>query len=96
MLGIAIALIGGVLVYGIIKAVAGLLDEDDIVATDVGQHQMRTAQVYPFRTPRSWLTSGGLGTMGYGFPAAIGAFPPTQAALQADCGLSKNSSRRML
>jgi len=44
-----------------------------IVTTDVGQHQMWAAQFYRFARPRSFLTSGGLGTMGYGFPAAIGA-----------------------
>jgi len=59
--------------YGLISAVAGLLDENAIITTDVGQHQMWTAQVYPFRRPRQWLTSGGLGTMGFGLPAAIGA-----------------------
>jgi acetolactate synthase-1/2/3 large subunit len=46
---------------------------DCIVSTDVGQHQMWTAQFFKFLRPRTWLTSGGLGTMGYGFPAAIGA-----------------------
>src|SRR5579859_5917861 len=46
---------------------------DCIVATDVGQHQMWIAQLFPFERPRSLLTSGGLGTMGYGFPAGIGA-----------------------
>jgi acetolactate synthase-1/2/3 large subunit len=45
-----------------------------IVVTDVGQHQMWTAQMMPFDRPRSWLTSGGLGTMGYGLPAGIGAY----------------------
>ncbi|HBQ87519.1 MAG TPA: biosynthetic-type acetolactate synthase large subunit [Syntrophomonas sp.] len=44
-----------------------------IITTEVGQHQMWTAQYYKFNQPRTFLTSGGLGTMGYGFPAAIGA-----------------------
>src|SRR5690606_24532432 len=44
-----------------------------IITTEVGQHQMWAAQYYKFRRPRQLLTSGGLGTMGYGFPAAIGA-----------------------
>ncbi|OUM88174.1 MAG: acetolactate synthase, large subunit, biosynthetic type [Bacillus thermozeamaize] len=46
---------------------------DAIVTTDVGQHQMWVAQYFPFKYPRSNITSGGLGTMGFGFPAAIGA-----------------------
>ncbi|MFV0422541.1 acetolactate synthase large subunit [Oleidesulfovibrio sp.] len=59
--------------YGMICKVAELVGPDAIVTTDVGQHQMRTAQAYPFSRPRQWLTSGGLGTMGFGLPAAIGA-----------------------
>lgn len=58
---------------GLISHVAGLIDDDAIIVTDVGQHQMWTAQYYPFRRPRQWLTSGGLGTMGFGVPTAIGA-----------------------
>ena len=59
--------------YGLIQAVANALDDEAIVATDVGQHQMWVAQAYPFRRPRQWLTSGGLGTMGFGLPTAVGA-----------------------
>src|SRR5712691_10410413 len=59
--------------YGLVLHTASLLDDDAIITTDVGQHQMWAAQVYPVRHPRQWLTSGGLGTMGFGLPAAIGA-----------------------
>ncbi|ATE59286.1 acetolactate synthase large subunit [Thauera sinica] len=59
--------------YGLVHAVAAALDDSAIITTDVGQHQMWVAQAYPFRRPRQWLTSGGLGTMGFGMPAAIGA-----------------------
>jgi acetolactate synthase-1/2/3 large subunit len=59
--------------YGIIDHVAGMLEGETYITTDVGQHQMRVAQAYPFEYPRQWLTSGGLGTMGFGLPAAIGA-----------------------
>ncbi len=59
--------------YGLINAVAACVDDEAIVTTDVGQHQMWTAQAYPLNRPRQWLTSGGLGTMGFGLPAAVGA-----------------------
>lgn len=59
--------------YQIIDIVSNIASEDDIIVTDVGQHQMWVAQRYPFHKPRTFLTSGGLGTMGYGMGAAIGA-----------------------
>ena len=57
----------------VIEAVYKATNGKAIIATDVGQHQMFTALYYPFDNPRQFLTSGGLGTMGYGFPAAVGA-----------------------
>jgi len=57
----------------VIDKIFQLTGGDAIVATDVGQHQMWTAQYFHFERGRDWLTSGGLGTMGYGFPAALGA-----------------------
>ncbi len=59
--------------YTLLHTLAGLVPADSIVVTDVGQHQMWTAQAYPFTRPRQWLSSGGLGTMGFGLPTAIGA-----------------------
>jgi acetolactate synthase I/II/III large subunit len=59
--------------YGIVRTVATLAPPQCIVTTDVGQHQMWVAQAFPFENPHNWLTSGGLGTMGFGLPAAIGA-----------------------
>ncbi|HJV34114.1 biosynthetic-type acetolactate synthase large subunit [Geomonas sp.] len=57
----------------VIQRLRALSDPDAIVATDVGQHQMWTAQFFGFTKPRTLLSSGGLGTMGYGLPAAMGA-----------------------
>jgi len=57
----------------VLRLLSEMAGDDAIIATDVGQHQMWVAQHYPFRSPRTLLTSGGLGTMGYGLPAAIGA-----------------------
>lgn len=57
----------------VIETVSELTKGDAIIVTDVGQHQMWAAQYYKFMNERSFLTSGGLGTMGYGLPAAIGA-----------------------
>jgi acetolactate synthase-1/2/3 large subunit len=56
-----------------IQKTGEIAPEDAVISTDVGQHQMWTAQFYPFTYPRQLLTSGGLGTMGFGFPAALGA-----------------------
>ena len=56
----------------VIERTGQLLGADANVTTDVGQHQMWTAQFYPFTRPRQWISSGGLGTMGFGFPAAMG------------------------
>lgn len=57
----------------VIERVSELTQGEAIIVTDVGQHQMWTAQYYKFKQARSFLTSGGLGTMGYGLPAALGA-----------------------
>lgn len=63
--------------HDIIGIISGAAPEDSLIVTDVGQHQMWTAQLYPLRKPRTFLTSGGLGTMGYGMGAAIGASAAT-------------------
>jgi len=57
----------------VIEAIYELTKGEAIISTEVGQNQMWTAQYFPFVKPRTLLTSGGLGTMGYGFPAAMGA-----------------------
>ena len=56
-----------------LKSLSELNDGDFIISTEVGQHQMWTAQYFNFKTPRTLISSGGLGTMGYGLGAAIGA-----------------------
>ena len=57
----------------LIPFIASKVPDDTIVSTDVGEHQMWVAQRYPFKKPKTLLTSGGLGTMGFGLPVAIGA-----------------------
>ena len=64
---------GCVMPQQLIETVSELAADDAIIVTDVGQHQMWAAQYYDAKEPRRFLTSGGLGTMGYGLPAAIGA-----------------------
>jgi len=74
----------------VIEAIAERAAQDAIISVDVGQHQMWTAQFYNFVQPRTWLSSSGLGSMGYGFPAAMGAqmaFPDRQVvAIVGDGG----------
>jgi acetolactate synthase I/II/III large subunit len=78
----------------VIQKLRELSDEDAIISTDVGQHQMWTAQFFQFNKPRTLLTSGGLGTMGYGLPAAMGAqaaFPGRQViTICGDGGVQMN------
>ncbi|MCM0084292.1 biosynthetic-type acetolactate synthase large subunit [Geomonas sp. Red32] len=78
----------------VIQRLRALSDPDAIVATDVGQHQMWTAQFFGFTIPRTLLSSGGLGTMGFGLPAAMGAqaaFPGRQViAICGDGGFQMN------
>jgi len=59
--------------YALERLYHHIKDRDAYITTEVGQHQMWAAQFLKFEEPNRWLTSGGLGTMGYGFPAAIGA-----------------------
>ena len=59
--------------YAVIEAINRITGGDAIISTGVGQHQMWAAQYFDFKNPRLWLTSGSMGTMGYGLPAAIGA-----------------------
>ncbi|MEW6234531.1 MAG: biosynthetic-type acetolactate synthase large subunit [Candidatus Omnitrophota bacterium] len=73
----------------LIEEINKAANDDAIVASEVGQHQMWAAQHFAFTRPRTWITSGGLGTMGFGFPAAIGAqraFPGRQVILIAGDG----------
>ena len=78
----------------VIQQLSELTKDDAIIVTDVGQHQMWTAQYYTHRMPRCFLSSGGLGTMGYGFPAGIGAkiaFPQRQVVVvSGDGGFQMN------
>ena len=66
----------------VIEAIYKATNGDAYVSSDVGQHQMFAAQYYPFKHPRQWINSGGLGTMGFGLPAAMGvklAFPDKES-----------------
>jgi len=78
----------------VIQKLRELSNDDAIMATDVGQHQMWAAQFFEFHQPRTLLTSGGLGTMGFGLPAAMGAqaaFPKRQVlCVCGDGGVQMN------
>jgi acetolactate synthase I/II/III large subunit len=78
-----------------IQKISEVTEGNAIVVTDVGQHQMWAAQYYTFNHTRSWITSGGLGTMGFGFPAAMGAavaYPDrTVVAIVGDGGFQMTS-----
>ncbi len=79
----------------VIEQLRELTADDAIITTEVGQHQMWTAQFFSFSQPRTFLTSGGLGTMGYGLPAAVGAqaaFPERQVIdISGDGSFQMNS-----
>ncbi|WP_305041211.1 biosynthetic-type acetolactate synthase large subunit, partial [Geoalkalibacter sp.] len=79
----------------VIEQIRELTREDAIITTEVGQHQMWTAQFFDFFQPRTFLTSGGLGTMGFGLPAALGAqvaFPERQVIdISGDGSFQMNS-----
>jgi acetolactate synthase-1/2/3 large subunit len=79
----------------VIEQLRELTRDDAIITTEVGQHQMWTAQFFSFRQPRTFLTSGGLGTMGFGLPAALGAqvaFPERQVIdISGDGSFQMNS-----
>lgn len=79
----------------VIEKIGELTADDAIITTEVGQHQMWTAQFYNFKQPRTFLTSGGLGTMGFGLPAALGAqvaFPERQVVdISGDGSFQMNS-----
>ncbi len=70
--------------FAIERLYAATKDKSPIITTEVGQHQMWAAQHFHFEAPNKWLTSGGLGTMGYGMPAAIGAQMGNPGALVID------------
>ena len=85
---------GNIKPQSVIEALYEITGGDAIIATEVGQHQMWVAQFYSFTKPRTLLTSGGLGTMGYGFPASVGAqfaFPDKKViAVAGDASLQMN------
>ena len=79
--------------YYVIEEINRLTDGEAIISTGVGQHQMWAAQYFDFRNPRQWLTSGSMGTMGFGLPAAVGAQFAQRSRLVID--IDGDSSIRM-
>jgi acetolactate synthase-1/2/3 large subunit len=76
--------------YYVIEEINRLTRGEAIISTGVGQHQMWAAQYFDFRKPRLWLTSGSMGTMGFGLPAAIGAQFANPNALDGDASIRMN------
>jgi acetolactate synthase-1/2/3 large subunit len=76
--------------YAVIEAINTITGGDAIISTGVGQHQMWAAQYFDYKHPRLWLTSGSMGTMGFGLPAAIGAqfAVPDRLVIDVDCDAS--------
>jgi acetolactate synthase-1/2/3 large subunit len=70
--------------FAVERLAAATRDKDVYITTEVGQHQMWAAQYFPFEQPNRWMTSGGLGTMGYGLPAAVGVQVAHRDALVID------------
>jgi len=75
-----------------IQRIGKILGSKAVISTDVGQHQMWSAQFFPFSHPRQWVTSGGLGTMGFGLPAALGVARAIQGTDKVSINITGDGS----